>query len=332
MMRRVPGAILIGMGATAAAGYATGLRAGADRAWWRCRSPATYSLAPIALHLDIAGVLRLSFLPVLLTLVLMSFLDTLGHAGRRRRRGQHARQGRQLPAGREADAGGRAVVRVRVAGRHVDQRRLHRVGHRHPRGRAHGPGGRRHGAALRWRRCSSCRWSAPLQQSRYAYGPALIAVGMLMVGSMRKIDFDDLTEALPAFACIALMVFTYNIANGLTAGPGAVPDGEDRRPAARASSTGAASCSRCCASRTSCSGCRTDLVHVESRSLPGVRRRPRDCGRTRARDRRHGARRGRDLNLRLVAPTAAARCRTTSATRCSTRSSWDGTPTGSCTA
>jgi AGZA family xanthine/uracil permease-like MFS transporter len=58
----------------------------------------------------------------------------------------------------------------------------------------------------------------PLQQSRYAYGPALVAVGMLMVGSMRKIDFDDLTEAVPAFACIVLMVFTYNIANGLTAG------------------------------------------------------------------------------------------------------------------
>src|SRR6266702_760619 len=37
-----------------------------------------YSLAPIALHLDILGVLRLSFLPILLTLVLMSFLDTLG--------------------------------------------------------------------------------------------------------------------------------------------------------------------------------------------------------------------------------------------------------------
>jgi AGZA family xanthine/uracil permease-like MFS transporter len=59
---------------------------------------------------------------------------------------------------------------------------------------------------------------APLQQSQYIYGPALVAVGMLMVGSVRKIDFDDLTEALPAFACIALMVFTYNIANGLTAG------------------------------------------------------------------------------------------------------------------
>jgi adenine/guanine/hypoxanthine permease len=57
-----------------------------------------------------------------------------------------------------------------------------------------------------------------LQQSRYVYGPALVAVGMLMLGAMRRIDFDDLTETVPAFACIALMVFTYNIANGLTAG------------------------------------------------------------------------------------------------------------------
>jgi AGZA family xanthine/uracil permease-like MFS transporter len=37
-----------------------------------------YSLDPIALQLDIPGVLRLSYLPILLTLFLMSFLDTLG--------------------------------------------------------------------------------------------------------------------------------------------------------------------------------------------------------------------------------------------------------------
>jgi AGZA family xanthine/uracil permease-like MFS transporter len=58
----------------------------------------------------------------------------------------------------------------------------------------------------------------PLQQLRYAYGPALMAVGMLMLGSVAKIDFADLTEVIPAFATIAMMLFTYNIANGLTAG------------------------------------------------------------------------------------------------------------------
>ena len=58
----------------------------------------------------------------------------------------------------------------------------------------------------------------PLQRLRFAYAPALVVVGLAMMGSFRKIDFEDLTEAGPAFATIVMMVFTYNIANGLTAG------------------------------------------------------------------------------------------------------------------
>jgi AGZA family xanthine/uracil permease-like MFS transporter len=58
----------------------------------------------------------------------------------------------------------------------------------------------------------------PLQNLAYAYGPALIAVGALMLGSLARIDFEDWTETIPAFATVAMMVFTYNIANGLTAG------------------------------------------------------------------------------------------------------------------
>jgi AGZA family xanthine/uracil permease-like MFS transporter len=73
MLWRVRGAILIGIVMTAALGCLSGLgqRPSAIAAW-------PPSLAPIALQLDIVGVLRLSFLPVLLTLFLMSFLDTLG--------------------------------------------------------------------------------------------------------------------------------------------------------------------------------------------------------------------------------------------------------------
>ena len=40
----------------------------------------------------------------------------------------------------------------------------------------------------------------------------------MMLGAVRKIDFDDPTEAVPAFVTLAMIVFTYNIANGLTAG------------------------------------------------------------------------------------------------------------------
>jgi AGZA family xanthine/uracil permease-like MFS transporter len=40
----------------------------------------------------------------------------------------------------------------------------------------------------------------------------------MMFGAATRIDFGDLTEAVPAFATVVMMLFTYNIANGLTAG------------------------------------------------------------------------------------------------------------------
>ena len=58
----------------------------------------------------------------------------------------------------------------------------------------------------------------PLQRLSYAYGPALIVVGITMLGSAARIDYDDLTESVPAFATLAMMVFAYNIATGITAG------------------------------------------------------------------------------------------------------------------
>lgn len=51
-----------------------------------------------------------------------------------------------------------------------------------------------------------------------ATGPALVAVGALMVGQMTGIDWDDVGVAVPAFATIVLMPFTYSIANGVGAG------------------------------------------------------------------------------------------------------------------
>jgi AGZA family xanthine/uracil permease-like MFS transporter len=58
----------------------------------------------------------------------------------------------------------------------------------------------------------------PLQHLRYAYGPALIVVGAIMLGAVTKINFHDLTEGVPAFLTLVMIVFTYNIGNGLTAG------------------------------------------------------------------------------------------------------------------
>jgi adenine/guanine/hypoxanthine permease len=39
-----------------------------------------------------------------------------------------------------------------------------------------------------------------------------------MLTSVKSIDMEDMTEAMPAIAAIAMMIFTYNIANGLTSG------------------------------------------------------------------------------------------------------------------
>lgn len=51
-----------------------------------------------------------------------------------------------------------------------------------------------------------------------ATSPALIIVGILMMSAVTEIDFSDFTEAVPAFFTIAMMPFTYSIANGIAVG------------------------------------------------------------------------------------------------------------------
>ncbi|MEG0854295.1 MAG: NCS2 family permease [Angelakisella sp.] len=51
-----------------------------------------------------------------------------------------------------------------------------------------------------------------------ATAPALIYVGFLMLSGIAKVDFSDITEALPAFLTIAMMPLTYSIANGIAFG------------------------------------------------------------------------------------------------------------------
>lgn len=51
-----------------------------------------------------------------------------------------------------------------------------------------------------------------------ATAPALIYVGYLMLGAVKNIDFDEITEGFPAFITIAAMPLTYSIGDGLTLG------------------------------------------------------------------------------------------------------------------
>lgn len=51
-----------------------------------------------------------------------------------------------------------------------------------------------------------------------ATAPALIVIGVLMLGAVTEIDFSDITEAAPAFFTIALMPFASSIAEGIAGG------------------------------------------------------------------------------------------------------------------
>ena len=51
-----------------------------------------------------------------------------------------------------------------------------------------------------------------------ATAPALIIVGLLMLEPIRNIEFSDYSESLPAFICILMMPLTYSISNGILLG------------------------------------------------------------------------------------------------------------------
>jgi AGZA family xanthine/uracil permease-like MFS transporter len=213
---RVQGAILVGMVATAGAGYLAGVGA-APAGIVALPFTGDYSLSPIAFQLDVAGVLRLGFLPVLLTLVLMSFLDTLGTlvgvgaaGGMLDQRGNFPQMERPMLVDAVACVFG-ALIGTSTSGAYIES-----------------AAGVREGARTGLAAVTTALLFAlalffiplvqPVQHLGYAYGPALVAVGLLMFGSAAKIDVSDLTESVPAFATVVMMLFTYNIANGLTAG------------------------------------------------------------------------------------------------------------------
>lgn len=216
LQRRVRGALLAGMAATAGAGILLGFGRAPGQL---VALPFTgeYSLQPIALQLDVLGVLRWSLLPVLLTLFLMSFLDTLGTmVGVGAAGGMLDERGNLPDLGKPMLVDGLAcmfsgLVGTSTSGAYIES-----------------AAGIREGARTGLAAVTTAGFFAaalfflplvgPLQELRFAYGPALMAVGVLMMGSVRSIDFEDITELVPALVTIGLMVFTYNIANGLTGG------------------------------------------------------------------------------------------------------------------
>lgn len=65
-----------------------------------------------------------------------------------------------------------------------------------------------------------CLFFFPLAQSvpGFATAPALLFVAVLMIQGITKIDWEDITEAVPSFLTIVFMPFSYSIADGIAFG------------------------------------------------------------------------------------------------------------------
>ena len=51
-----------------------------------------------------------------------------------------------------------------------------------------------------------------------ATAPALVLVGVMMMASIAKIDFTDYSESIPAFICVIFMPLSYSISDGIVLG------------------------------------------------------------------------------------------------------------------
>ena len=210
ILRRVPGAILLGILISATIAFATGVAK--PPAAWISMPP---NPAPIMLKLDLHGALSVGFFGVLLSIFVMALIDTMGSLI-----GVSARAGFLDPNGNLpqierpmlADALATmfaGLAGTTTAGAYIESASGVQVGGRT--GLTAVVVAALFGVSL---------FFAPLVAAipPAAYAPALIIVGAMMITPVLKIDLDDYTELIPAFTVIALMSFTYNIGVGITAG------------------------------------------------------------------------------------------------------------------
>jgi len=210
VIRRFPGAILVSIIVTAFLAYAVGIAEAPKQ--WVSMPP---SIMPILFQFDLRGALSWAFFPVVLTIFIMAFVDTMGTLiGLSARAGFLDEKGNlpQIERPMLADAistTAAAAIGTTTSGAYVES--------------ATGieAGGRTGFASVVTAACFALAlFFSPFASAipQQAYGPALIMVGSFMLAPVARLRFDDMTEIVPAFVVIALMIFTYNIGVGITAG------------------------------------------------------------------------------------------------------------------
>jgi len=210
MVRRVPGAILLGILISAGIAFVTGVAK--PPSLWVSMPP---NPAPIMLKLDLRGALSVGFFGVLLTIFVMALIDTMGSLiGVSARAGFLDADGTLPQIERPMLADAIATMFAGLVGTTTSGAYIESAAGVHAGGRTGLT------AVVVAALFAMSLFFAPLVAAipAAAYAPALIVVGAMMIAPVVKIDFDDYTELIPAFTVIALMSFTYNIGIGITAG------------------------------------------------------------------------------------------------------------------
>src|SRR5262249_40834292 len=210
VIRKIRGAILLGIVATAVLAFVVKVAAPPDRL--TSRPP---GLGPIFWQLDFHGALTWSAFPIVITIFIMAFVDTMGTLiGLSARAGFLDQNGNlpQIERPMLTDALTTCLAPVlgtSTSGAYIES--------------ATGieSGGRTGLTALVTAACFALTlFFAPFVAAipAQAYGPALIIVGLFMLEPIMRIDFTDYSESIPAFVVVTLMCFSFNIAVGISAG------------------------------------------------------------------------------------------------------------------
>ena len=210
IIRKFPGAILAGIVVTAFVAYLSGVAP-----WPNQFVSMPPSMSPIVGQIDLRGALTWGAFPIVLTIFIMAFVDTMGTLiGLSARAGFLDENGNlpQIERPMLVDAIATTVsplLGTSTSGAFVES--------------ATGieAGGRTGLTSLVVALCfAAALFFSPFVASipPQAYGPALIVVGLFMLAPIVKIDFTDYSESIPAFAVVSLMCFTFNIAVGISSG------------------------------------------------------------------------------------------------------------------
>ena len=209
-IRRIPGAIVTGVLGTTFLSFVFNVTPAPVR--WIGFPP---DVRPLLLKLDLSATLNPSFFPIILTIFVMAFVDTVGTLiGLSARAGLLDENGNLPDIEKPMLADALATTAAPLLGATTTGAFIESAA-------GIEEGGRTGFTSLIVAVLFLLSlFFAPLLTSvpPHAYGAALIFIGIFMITPVTKIDVNDPTELIPAFLTISLISFTCNIGVGMTAG------------------------------------------------------------------------------------------------------------------